>query len=202
MRYSTESPHKKRQGSPAAAVLSITAFDTGKSSVHATVRVAPPGLRVSPQLAAEVLALRPTLARHTCKQRGFGLFADKLVGTTLPHLVEHLAIDLLVERMQGGGTTGTTGTTGTPGTAGTASTPSTISAANTPNSDSGSRDTPRAAQPVAGTTTWLDQQQGLMRVRVSCTANTAEATRATRAALCDAVTLLNALIEQQYGIFE
>jgi hypothetical protein len=77
--------------------------------LRATIRVTPPGLRVSERLAATVLACRPTLAQHVCKQRGIGRFADKLVGTTLPHLVEHIAIDLLVEedpsRPQAGTTT-------------------------------------------------------------------------------------------------
>lgn len=63
----------------------------------------PPHLRVDEKLAEAILARRPTLAQHVCKQRGFGFFGDKLVGTTLPHLVEHVAIDLLVadERQQG-----------------------------------------------------------------------------------------------------
>jgi hypothetical protein len=60
-----------------------------------------PVTRVDVRLAARILALRPTLAQHACKQRGFGRFGDKIVGSTLPHLVEHVAIDLLVEDGQG-----------------------------------------------------------------------------------------------------
>jgi hypothetical protein len=96
--------------------------NTRTGSVSAIIRVTPFGLRVDEKLAAAILALHPTLAQHACKQQGFGRFGDKLSGTTLPHLVEHLAIDLLVNATH---------------------------------------------HPHAGTTTWLDREQGLMRVRVS-----------------------------------
>ena len=68
--------------------------------MSAAVCVLPPDSRVTEELAAAVLALRPTLAEHACKQQGMGLFGDKMVGATLPHLLEHLAIDLLVEEQQ------------------------------------------------------------------------------------------------------
>ncbi|HBT94744.1 MAG TPA: hypothetical protein DEB24_00875 [Coriobacteriia bacterium] len=66
--------------------------------MSAAVCVVPSDLRVGEKSAETVLALRPTLSEHACKQSGIGRFADKIVGTTLPHLVEHLTIDLLVER--------------------------------------------------------------------------------------------------------
>jgi hypothetical protein len=144
-------------------------------SVSAIIRVTPPSLRVDEKLAAAILALHPTLAQHACKQQGFGRFGDKLSGTTLPHLVEHLAIDLLVDATH---------------------------------------------HPHAGTTTWLDREQGLMRVRVSrgsvggdaelspaatTNAHTADTaphpasppshdTETLRTALRRAVTLLNSLL--------
>jgi hypothetical protein len=61
------------------------------------VSFTPCDLRVDKKLAAAALACRPTLTRHVCKQGGIGYFGDKLLGATLPHLVEHIAIDLLVE---------------------------------------------------------------------------------------------------------
>jgi hypothetical protein len=96
-----------------------------RDSVHAVIRVVPASLRVDERLAQAVLALRPTLAQHACKQRGFSFFGDAIIGTTLPHLVEHVAIDLLVE----------------------------------------GESHPR---PRSGITTWLDREQGLMEVRLSC----------------------------------
>jgi hypothetical protein len=139
-------------------------------SVHAVIRVVPASLRVDEELAATILTLRPTLARHACKQRGFSFFGDTLIGTTLPHLVEHVAIDLLVE----------------------------------------GESHPR---PRSGITTWLDREQGLMEVRLSCdtggsgdnaddsggvndTASTRTVTDAevTRTAIIQAVTLVNTLL--------
>jgi hypothetical protein len=85
-----------RQQPPESPLL-LEDLETGEGSLRAIIRVTPPELRVSEDLAAAALACRPTLAQHICKQRGIGRFADKLVGTTLPHLVEHVAIDLLAE---------------------------------------------------------------------------------------------------------
>ncbi|MDR2587376.1 MAG: hypothetical protein LBC23_03845 [Coriobacteriales bacterium] len=89
--------------------LVLENLEVTDASLRASLRVTPPSLRVSEQLAATALACRPALAHHICKQQGIGCFADKLVGTTLPHLVEHIAIDLLVEetpsRPQAGNTT-------------------------------------------------------------------------------------------------
>jgi hypothetical protein len=97
-----------------------------------------------------MLTMRPALAHHVCQQRGFGPFGDKLLGTTLPHLVEHLSIDYLVEETNG-------------------------------------------LLPIAGTTSWLDREQGLMQVRISCAP---EKVDMTVAAIIRAVTLLNSLLEQ------
>ena len=52
---------------------------------------------VFPALADELVALRPSIVSHACKSTGTGYFGDRIVGATLPHAVEHLAIDLLVE---------------------------------------------------------------------------------------------------------
>ena len=54
--------------------------------------------RIKATEAADFLRIRPTLAEHACRQKGLGLFADKIVGCSLPHLLEHLSIDYLVQR--------------------------------------------------------------------------------------------------------
>lgn len=51
---------------------------------------------VSPRLLDAVASARPTLAEHACTADDTGS------PMTLPHLVEHVAIDLLVERRGGG----------------------------------------------------------------------------------------------------
>lgn len=51
----------------------------------------------TPDLAARARALRPNLARHACineKGQTFGAVMDR---TPIPHLFEHLVIDVLVE---------------------------------------------------------------------------------------------------------
>jgi hypothetical protein len=151
--------------------ISLEETSVGESSVSAVVRVTPPNLRVDERLASQALALHPTLAQHTCKQRGFGRFGDKLIGTTLPHLVEHLAIDLLVREDQ------------------EAHPP-----ANSPHSPA-SFDPPR---PRAGNTTWLDQKQGLMWIRLSHNdAGQGDGdAEVTCAAISRAVALVNTLLAQ------
>ncbi|MGI6221653.1 MAG: hypothetical protein ACOYIP_07315 [Coriobacteriales bacterium] len=51
------------------------------------------GDTASPALVAALQAVRPTLAEHTCTSDD-----DDDEPMTMPHLVEHVAIDLLVER--------------------------------------------------------------------------------------------------------
>ena len=132
------------------------------NSVSAAVCVLPPDARVTEELATAVLALRPTLAEHACKQQGMGYFGDRIVGATLPHLVEHLAIDLLVEEQR-----------------------------HRDGDNAGQTRSPRHA--IAGTTTWLDREQGRMRVRISSTAQNKEG---VCTAITRAVALLNSLLDQ------
>jgi hypothetical protein len=96
-------------------------------------------------LATTVLRLRPTLAEHACRHRGFGCFGDKLLGSSLPHLVEHLAIDMLVEQARGGAREG------------------------------GGGQAEASSRSIAGNTRWLDRPNGVMSVMVSSTAESAEA---------------------------
>jgi hypothetical protein len=55
-----------------------------------------------------MLAERPSLAEHACHASGVHRFGAVIVGTTLPHLLEHLTIDLLVEAHPGIQFAGTT----------------------------------------------------------------------------------------------
>jgi hypothetical protein len=53
---------------------------------------------VSPRLAASLLAQRPQLAAHACQSGTHTRFGECIEGALLAHALEHLAIDLLVER--------------------------------------------------------------------------------------------------------
>jgi hypothetical protein len=147
-------------------VLSLEEIRVDVDSVSAAIRVIPCDLRVDERLAAAILALRPQLAQHVCKQRGYGCFGDKLVGATLPHLIEHVAIDLLVAD-------------GWHSTRHPALKPE-----------------ERQQRARAGTTTWLDRRQGTMRVRVSYFTDTAEDADRVCAAITRAITLVSNLLAQ------
>jgi len=54
--------------------------------------------QISQAEANQFLIQRPKLAEHACRQKGVGRFGEKIVGCSLPHLLEHVSIDLLVER--------------------------------------------------------------------------------------------------------
>ena len=57
------------------------------------------GVRMTtPALAAAVLAQRPNLARHACVNDAGATFGAVIGRTPLPHLFEHLVIDILTER--------------------------------------------------------------------------------------------------------
>jgi hypothetical protein len=137
----------------------------GTGSVVTTLRVSPPSLCVDEHFASAMLALRPHLAHHVCKQQGYGHFSDTIVGATLPHLVEHLAIDLLVEEAQSAAKDGMTDGRGAP-------------------------------EARAGTTNWLNLNQGLMEVRISLLADTAEDATKVRTAIDRAIALVNGLLAQ------
>jgi len=83
----------------------IEIIDSGEKNgaVWADVRLAPGAPRVlSPEAAAVLLAHYPTLAFHACKSsHGATTFGERIAGALLPHVVEHLAIDLLVRTHPG-----------------------------------------------------------------------------------------------------
>ena len=51
--------------------------------------------RTTAQLAAQVLELHPRLIRHTCINAKGTTFGAVIIDTPLPHLLEHLVIDIL-----------------------------------------------------------------------------------------------------------
>ena len=69
---------------------------TADSLLEAVISVRDSRLRLSPEQIDKLLLAHPTLAEHACRQQGVGLFGDKIASASLPHLVEHLAIDKLV----------------------------------------------------------------------------------------------------------
>ncbi len=77
------------------APLSIRSFDLCDDGLEAVVFVSSPEvMRTSafPGLAEELLARYPGLRRHPCEARGI---VAELADTETPHLLEHLALELL-----------------------------------------------------------------------------------------------------------
>lgn len=76
--------------------LSIEKFRVRENAVDARILVREDALYVDDALAQQVFVLFPTIKEHSCADRGMGVFAQKIWRTETPHLVEHVAIDLLV----------------------------------------------------------------------------------------------------------
>jgi len=81
-----------------------TGADAGKQSEPGSklrfsvlLSVREPDLRLNPSQVLQLLSLRPGLAEHACRQQGLGRFGEKVHFASLPHIVEHLLIDRLVE---------------------------------------------------------------------------------------------------------
>ncbi|MCL2529642.1 MAG: hypothetical protein FWE41_04850 [Coriobacteriia bacterium] len=79
---------------------SLTIIEQGSDDrfVWADVAIEGAQLTITPEMAKLLLSRYPSLAFHTCKNTRFG---DCLPGALLPHTLEHLIIDLLVERHPG-----------------------------------------------------------------------------------------------------
>ena len=121
----------------------------------------------SPQLMSRVLAEVPTLARHACVNERGTTFAAVMDCTPLPHLLEHLVVDLQVRAESGQLFT-------LPG-----------AAAEAPPSMAGATHN----RPIVGTSEWLDEAAGIARIDVSF-ADDLVALRAMR----DSVAFLNKLL--------
>jgi len=81
-------------------INSLKFIKQGSDARSAWVDVAIYGAQptVTQEVAELLLQQRPSLALHACKP---GTFGEHLPGALLPHALEHLAIDLLVERSPG-----------------------------------------------------------------------------------------------------
>jgi len=78
--------------------LVIERVDVGPERVEALVRVPegePMRTLTSPGLAERALALLPGLARHTCENGSAHGIAAELADTETPHLLEHVAFELM-----------------------------------------------------------------------------------------------------------
>jgi hypothetical protein len=82
----------------AREALAVDLITVGADRITARVRVVPGcALRTSafPGVAAEVLALMPDLVRHRCECGSAHGIAAELVDTELPHLLEHVTLELM-----------------------------------------------------------------------------------------------------------
>jgi cyanophycin synthetase len=79
-------------------LLVIESVDVGPERVEALVRVPegePMRTRLSPGLSERALALLPGLVRHTCENGSAHGIAAELADTETPHLLEHVAFELM-----------------------------------------------------------------------------------------------------------
>ncbi|MHB9002869.1 MAG: cyanophycin synthetase family protein [Coriobacteriia bacterium] len=79
-------------------ILLLERIESVSDGVQAIVRVSEPHwLRTSvqPALPQECLALLPGLARHRCESGSAHGIVSELANTETPHLVEHVALELL-----------------------------------------------------------------------------------------------------------
>jgi hypothetical protein len=80
------------------AVLLIERVDVRPERVEAVVRVpegGPMRTSESPEFAQRALALLPGLSRHTCENGSAHGIAAELADTETPHLLEHVAFELM-----------------------------------------------------------------------------------------------------------
>ncbi|WP_294415173.1 hypothetical protein [uncultured Senegalimassilia sp.] len=121
----------------------------------------------SPQLMSRVLDVVPTLAQHACVNERGTTFAAVMDCTPLPHLLEHLVVDLQVRAESGRWGTLPGAMPGAP-----------------PSVTGSTRE-----RPIVGTSEWLDEAAGIARIDVSF-ADDLVALRAMR----DSVAFLNKLL--------
>ena len=76
-------------------MLTLQSVVVRPDRIIAVVRVdADASSRTTPELMEHVLRDFPDLARHACVNAKGPLFADVMNNTSIPHLLEHLVIDL------------------------------------------------------------------------------------------------------------
>jgi hypothetical protein len=80
------------------AVLTFDRIDVSPTRVEAVVRVSEPGLARTSAVsgvAERALALLPGLRRHSCENGSAHGIAAELADTETPHLLEHIAFELM-----------------------------------------------------------------------------------------------------------
>lgn len=81
-----------------AGVLTLESVESVQDGIEARIRVASPEWMRTighPALAEETLSLLPGLARHRCDSGSAHGIVAELADTETPHLVEHIALELL-----------------------------------------------------------------------------------------------------------
>ncbi len=164
----------------------ITRLEVRRGHLTCTVKFAPKVPRyTSKALIDKVLPAFPSLPRHACVNGSGRTFGDVIECTPVPHLLEHMVVDLQVREM----------VSVTPGAL--AATPSAVAPprepAATPGASASSAPaTPNAPAdaPIVGTSEWIDEAAGLARIDASF-ADDQVALRALR----DAVATLNAALD-------
>ncbi|MDO4851396.1 MAG: hypothetical protein Q4A93_06000 [Actinomycetota bacterium] len=76
--------------------MQIDAIDVHDGFLEAEVSCQVEELYVSPALAGRMVSVLPELPHQQCVNSGHRYFGDEIVGTELPHLLEHVAIELMV----------------------------------------------------------------------------------------------------------
>lgn len=161
---------------PALSVEHVT-VRTGRLSVLVRVAAGTPRFS-SPDLAARLCEWFPTLPFHACVNEVGETFGCVMGSTSLPHVLEHLVIDLQVRASASADAPN--GCTDAPSASADASA---LGAGAAPSAQSGPAN---PAPAFVGTTEWLDQAAGTARIEVSF-ADDLVALRALR----DAADILN-----------
>ena len=92
-----DAPGRAAIPAPATPLVSLERVTVRADRVSALVRLAPGApRRTSPALAARAVAAFPDLPLHTCVNDRGPTFAAVMDDTPLPHLLEHLAISLML----------------------------------------------------------------------------------------------------------
>lgn len=154
-------------GDASAAPIRVERMEVRRGHLVCRVAFGAAPRVTSPRLMSRVLAAVPTLAQHACVNERGTAFAAVMNCTPLPHLLEHLVVDLQVRAETGQWCTLPGAVPGPP-----------------PSVAGSTRD-----HPIVGTSEWLDETAGIARIDASF-ADDLVALRAMR----DSVAFLNKLL--------
>lgn len=88
------SSHANGEARQAAPLLSIVRLCVRRDRIAATVRVDPAHPNSTPRIARALASALPDLPRHACVNPEGDFFAAVMNHTCLPHVLEHVVIDL------------------------------------------------------------------------------------------------------------